>query len=404
MSFFSFNFNLNLIYVLIYWLFNISLQLLIDYKYEELFRLSKKNYAENEYIYIIFIIISNLMNGFLIIYVNCSTKKRSKVENTNNTKLIYRDPLKYRNRQFFLKLILISSIELFNLLSYFIFFSLFRDAKNDEVAHKGEKDIISFFDIIMRYIFSIFILKTKVYKHHLWSIYAIIIGFILIVPFDIMQFISEKDKNTVYSFIFIGISSLRSIFYPLLGTLIKTIYRDYYILPENLLFLMGIIESILIIIITLILFFSNVLKFELTFTFWNVFMSIIYTLINFIRQYIVAKIIYLFSSQSVSFLIISKSIAVGIKGIIDFFQSEEKNKVEFSFALIFGIISIFIIIMGTLVYDEIVIVNKFGLNLNVKRGIHERALSEVESAVDELEDDNSKSDANSELIDNNEIN
>ncbi len=400
MSFFSFNFNLNLIYVLIYWLFNISLQLLIDYKYEELFRLSKKNYAENEYIYIIFIIISNLMNGFLIIYVNCSTKKRSKVENTNNTKLIYRDPLKYRNRQFFLKLILISSIELFNLLSYFIFFSLFRDAKNDEVAHKGEKDIISFFDIIMRYIFSIFILKTKVYKHHLWSIYAIIIGFILIVPFDIMQFISEKDKNTVYSFIFIGISSLRSIFYPLIDTLIKTIYRDYYILPENLLFLMGIIESILIIIITLILFFSNVLKFELTFTFWNVFMSIIYTLINFIRQYIVAKIIYLFSSQSVSFLIISKSIAVGIKGIIDFFQSEEKNKVEFSFALIFGIISIFIIIMGTLVYDEIVIVNKFGLNLNVKRGIHERALTEVESAIDDLEDEDKK-DINVELIDDN---
>ena len=400
MSFFSFNFNLNLIYVLIYWLFNISLQLLIDYKYEELFRLSKKNYAENEYIYIIFIIISNLMNGFLIIYVNCSTKKRSKVENTNNTKLIYRDPLKYRNRQFFFKLILISSIELFILLSYFIFFSLFRDAKNDEVAHKGEKDIISFFDIIMRYIFSIFILKTKVYKHHLWSIYAIIIGFILIVPFDIMQFISEKDKNTVYSFIFIGISSLRSIFYPLLGTLIKTIYRDYYILPENLLFLMGIIESILIIIITLILFFSNVLKFELTFTFWNVFMSIIYTLINFIRQYIVAKIIYLFSSQSVSFLIISKSIAVGIKGIIDFFQSEEKNKVEFSFALIFGIISIFIIIMGTLVYDEIVIVNKFGLNLNVKRGIHERALTEVESAIDDLEDEDKK-DINVELIDDN---
>ena len=400
MSFFSFNFNLNLIYVLIYWLFNISLQLLIDYKYEELFRLSKKNYAENEYIYIIFIIISNLMNGFLIIYVNCSTKKRSKVENTNNTKLIYRDPLKYRNRQFFLKLILISSIELFNLLSYFIFFSLFRDAKNDEVAHKGEKDIISFFDIIMRYIFSIFILKTKVYKHHLWSIYAIIIGFILIVPFDIMQFISEKDKNTVYSFIFIGISSLRSIFYPLIDTLIKTIYRDYYILPENLLFLMGIIESILIIIITLILFFSNVLKFEFTFTFWNVFMSIIYTLISFIRQYIVAKIIYLFSSQSVSFLIISKSIAVGIKGIIDFFQSEEKNKVEFSFALIFGIISIFIIIMGTLVYDEIVIVNKFGLNLNVKIGIHERALTEVESAIDDLEDEDKK-DINVELIDDN---
>ena len=60
--------------------------------------------------------------------------------------------------------------------------------------------------------------------------------------------------------------------------------------------------------------------------------------------------------------------------------------------------------MGTLVYDEIVIINKFGLNLNVKRGIHERALSEVESAVEDLEDDN-KSDTNmDDLFDNNEIN
>ena len=73
------------------------------------------------------------------------------------------------------------------------------------MAHKGTKDIISFIDIIIRYIFSIFILKTKVYKYHLWSIFAIIIGFILVVPFDIAQIILEKDKNTVYSFIFICI-------------------------------------------------------------------------------------------------------------------------------------------------------------------------------------------------------
>jgi hypothetical protein len=340
------------------------------------------------------------MNGFLILYVNCSTKRKFKVENTRKSKLIYKDPLKYRNSYFFLKLILISLTELFVLLTYFIFFALIEDAQNDEVAHKGEKDIILFLDIIIRYILSILILKTKVYKHHLWSIYAIIIGFILIVPFDIVQFISEKDKNTVYSIIYIGVSSISSIFYPIRDTLIKMIYKDYYILPENLLFGMGIIQLVLIIIITLSLFFSNVLTFDLTFTFWNVFMLIIYILEHFIRQYIVAKIIYLFSSQSVSFLVISTSIAFGIKGIINFFQSDEKNRVEFSFALIFGIISIFIIVLGTLVYDEIVIINKFGLNLNVKRGIHERALTEVESAIDDLEDEDKK-DINVELIDDN---
>ena len=86
MSFFSFNFNLNLIYVLIYWFLNILFQLLIDYKYEELFRLSTKNYAENEYIYAIFIVLSNLMNGFLILYVNCSTKRKLKVDNNKKSK------------------------------------------------------------------------------------------------------------------------------------------------------------------------------------------------------------------------------------------------------------------------------------------------------------------------------
>ena len=42
--------------------------------------------------------------------------------------------------------------------------------------------------------------------------------------------------------------------------------------------------------------------------------------------------------------------------------------------------------MGTLVYDENIIVNKFGVNLNVKRGIYERSLTEVESTIGDLDD------------------
>ena len=386
MSVFSFNFNINLIYVLIYWILNIFLRILIDYKNEELFLISKENIAEDEYIFAIYNVISNLMNGFLILYVHYSTKRQLKVQNKNKTKLIYKNPLKRRNKFFYLKLILISCIELFNLLCYFIFFALVKYSKEEDISKKCEKDIITFIDIIIRYLFSIFMLKTKVYKHHLWSIFAIIFGFILIIPLDIIGIINEKDKNNVYSMIYIGILSFTAVLFPLRDTLIKKFYKDYYILPEKLLFFLGIIEIFLSSILTAALYFSQILIYKLTFTFWNVFMSLIFILINFVKQYIVAKIIYLFSSQSVSFLIISTTIAEGIEDIVDFFQNKDKNSVVFYFGLFFGIISIIIIFIGTMVYDEIIIVNKFGLNRNVKRGIHERALIEVESTLDDIDD------------------
>ena len=49
---------------------------------------------------------------------------------------------------------------------------------------KTEKDIKTLFDIITRYILSICFLKIKVFKHHKWSIIAIIFGFLLVVPID----------------------------------------------------------------------------------------------------------------------------------------------------------------------------------------------------------------------------
>ena len=62
MSLFSFHWNKNLIYVLIYWIINIFIRLSIYFGYEELFLISKNKTAQNEYIYIIYSVISNLLN------------------------------------------------------------------------------------------------------------------------------------------------------------------------------------------------------------------------------------------------------------------------------------------------------------------------------------------------------
>ena len=278
---------------------------------------------------------------------------------------------------------------------YFIFFLLV-DATNKDVSVKTEKDIKILLDIIIRYLFSIVILHIRVYKHHLLSICAIVIGFVLIVPIDIVQLYFDKIIKTGISLKYVALLSLRALFFPLEHTLIKKFYLNYYILPENLLFLMGIVQCIVLSILTIILITTKVFNDELNYDNLKIIMSIIYVLISFAKQYIALKIIYLLSSQSVSFLIISTSVAGSISNIISFFKREDKDEIPFYnyLGFFFGIFAIVIIIFGTLVYDEILIINKWGLNLNVKKGIHERSLSEIEENIEEVDDDDKLLDKN----------
>ena len=83
------------------------------------------------------------------------------------------------------------------------------------------------------------------------------------------------------------------------------------------------------------------------------------------------KIIYYFSSQSVSFLVISESVSGSILHIINFIRDEEKDNIEIML-VIMEIIGIIIIAFATLLYDEIIIINKWGLNENVKKVIIDR--------------------------------
>ena len=381
MSLFTINCNLNLIYVLIYWILEIFIRLAIYYNWEY-FTLSKKSQAENEYMFIIFPVFSKLLSGFLILYIKCSTNKKSKRKKELKTQLIYRKQTLKKTKYYYSKILFITSLEVFSFSLPFIFF-LIIETEREKVSNKTLWDINTFLDILVRYILSVNMLKIKAYKHHLWAIYGILIGFILVVPFDICNVYFQKNINTIYNFIYIGILSIRSITYPLEGTYIKKFFNSYYILPENLLFSIAIVEAIILLLITPILYFTKVLKFEFTFNVEVIIMIIVYILTTAVREYIFIKIIYLFSAQSVSFLIISQPIAYTIMDIIDFFLTENKSEIHIHYYISFPfqLIAIFIIIISTLVYDEIIIINKWGLNINVKKGIIERAQSDVRTSI-----------------------
>ena len=382
MSFLTINCNISFIYVLIYWLLEIFVRLIMYYKWEY-FKISD-DAAETEYMFLIYPSISKLFSGILIIYINCVVSKKSGYKNKNKVKLIYKNPIGKKTKYYYLKLLFISFLEILSYSFYFIFF-LFMKGENENISSKTAKDVFTLLDIIIRYILSIIILKIKIFKHHIWSIFAIIIGFFLIVPFDICDVYFEEEINNVVASIYIGVISLKSVFYPLENTYVKKFFNEFYVLPEYLLFSIGVVEVIIFLIITPILYALNVLKFNFNFGTEIVTMTIIYIFTKAVREYILIKFIYLFSSQFVAFLIISLPISGSIMDIINFIRTKDKSQIPV-YAYIsfpFELISLGFIIFGTLMYDEIIIVNKFGLNFNVKKGIIERALIDTKSTIPE---------------------
>ena len=87
-----------------------------------------------------------------------------------------------------------------------------------------------------------------------------------------------------------------------------------------MLFSISICEVIIVSIISAILYFLNVIKFDLMYNTGIIIGINIFILEMGVREYIIIKFIYLYSSQSVSFLIISQNIAVSLIDIINFIK------------------------------------------------------------------------------------
>ena len=148
-------------------------------------------------------------------------------------------------------------------------------------------------------------------------------------------------------------------------------------LPESFQFLRGIFEMVIIIVVTPILFFSFKLELDFHFGLEQIITMILYTIVLFIKAHLLIRVIYHFSSQSVSFLIISESFGGAIIEFIKEINNENKNAIDI-ILLFIKILGIVIILFTSLVYNEIIIINKWGLNKNVKEDIISRGQIEMQ--------------------------
>ena len=386
MSFLTISFDKQFIYVIIYWILEILL-IILKYYHENYFKIPK-NSIQREYLYVILTILGELLSGFLILYTKYTSKSQRIIEEKGNNKY-EKNELIFDSTQITMKsisktkIILICLIDFISRSLFWIVYSFYSLTDYDEtkIAFYSANDLQIAMDILIRYIFSILILKMKIHKHSIVSFIMISSGLIMLICTDmILCNYSPIEKSYGATMIYSGILMLRGFSIPYEHVLIKKMYDEYYIFPQYILFYRAQFETLIIIVLTPILFFSfySTSDFQFESSFMVYFILILYTLKGFINSYIRLKIIYRFSMQSVSFLYISLSLGCSIIKIIDYIKSSDKTT-EYTFLLIIEIIGILMIFTATLIYDEVIIINKWGLNEDVKVIISKRGETDSKS-------------------------
>ena len=386
MSLLSFNWDNHFIYAIIYWILEIMVRLgmYLRWKY---FRMSDSE-VENEYIYVVFLTIADLFAGFLVLYVKCTFQRQRQKKNSlikvKQTKTLvdkYYDNFKQnKNKNLIKRLLIICTLTYLSRSLYWISYAI-TGAKNEDVSHTLQKDVVNSIDIFMRCIFSIFILHIVIHRHRIVSMGGIIVGFCILLPADFILLSRDKTKKLGLTAGYVALLALRGLSIPFEDTLIKILYTENYLLPEKFMLFRGITVGVIIIVITPILYFSFGLTWKISFQAGNYVSSSIYIITSFVKSYFLLKIIFHFSSQSVSFLVISESVSGSVFQIIGFVKDKDKEAVEYILVTM-ELIGIFIIAFSTLIYDEVVIINKWELNRNVRKGIISRGEEEVVKSIE----------------------
>ena len=331
--------------------------------------ISKDNVLKNkEFLFSLLIHLSYLGGGLLYFI----SSLRTKTEQTRNEAITYRErsssSIRYifndasnKNKLYIFIILLIMSI----LLVLSTISGLYTVDK-----YVFEERLYYLFFIPL---FSKYILKIKIYSHQILSLLIAFVGLILLfIP--IMLVIREEDI-IINIIIFVT-----SIGFSLLLVLCKYLTHNYYMSPYLCILFIGIISITITIIGYLI--YSLIINHNLdiivdSFNFskieTNGYILGLYFLATFIfasiLQALTILIIYYFSP---TLFIVTDIISPLLTWIVDSIQNGETTT-----NIILKSLGFSIVFFSSLIYNEIIICNFFGLNINTKKCIEERQKEEL---------------------------
>ena len=230
-------------------------------------------------------------------------------------------------------------------------------------------------------IFSKIILKENIFYHQKLSIGLSFLGFIFIDIFKIIKLDKSDIRNNIINIIY-------ALTYSLAWILMKDLTENYYMFPFSCLFYVGIIKLILIIIFNIIYSFYKSKDLSIV---TDDFKSLEIMLCSYLLLKLIFGIIYAISMiltiyyLSPMMLIVADIINIIISSIYEtIINKGEKDK------LIIYYIGCFILLIGSLIYNEIIILNFCGLNKNTTKYINKRQKKEILLLLKKDNDSNSE--------------
>ena len=313
-------------------------------------------------LYVAILIIGDLSAGILVIItkvrMNPLKEKKKLPKSKNNYELIYTDLSKKKNKHLYI--LLISVLDFLGRCSEFFFFLFISSEKLDVLQTAW---LISI-DVFSRAIFCYYILKIKLERHHTLSIILCSVGFIIMAYFGIRTVDFDKSNEWIY----LLFCFFRKILFALEDIFNKILLTNKFLLPHFLMFWRGLTNLIIFLIMILIFYWTSIIDFT-NYKYLNltnaleITRKIILIIFSFGKTFSVFKIIDIFTPQHVGFVNVVYCLIEFVKYII------KQNKIDDIIHFIFDIISFIVIILGTLIFNEMIIINAFGLNDNTKSGI-----------------------------------
>ena len=245
-------------------------------------------------------------------------------------------------------------------------------------------------DYVMDWVIGIYIISTIIfckyinkemnfYRHQKASILLTSISFSLLTFVDAYSIIKE-DKHIKFSYklFYILLYVLRSIFFPLINSISKNLMNQF-LTPIKLIFWEGVFEAILLALSLPILYFSQIFKlgnfnFDTETLLIFIFVKIGYIIICYVRNLMVLKIINYFNPTYL-FCMIS------INSFISFVAHLIMNKNDSIYHdsiwfFILDCISLIILSLSALLYNEILIIHICGLNDKIMNQLEDIARNE----------------------------
>ena len=320
--------------------------------------------------------VADLLSGFLVLYTYISSRSdkketivKKKSKNVIQYDLIYNDLSIRENKYSFI--LLISFLEFIGRFSDFFFYLIL----NINRIRDGEITWLISIDILSRIVFSNLILKSKIYNHHILSIILTILG---LCSMSAGAFIIIKDTELSNWPYFISLA-IKFVILSLEDVINKLLLTDKFLLPQSLMFLRGLFNSIMFVLFILFIYLMKFMDFSFNINdsksniYIQISLIIVYTFFAFLRSFSVIKIIDIFSPQHVSFI----NVIFYLFRLLNCRINSKDN-----IALIINdSLCLFIIAFSTLVFNEILIIKACGLDENTKNGFLEKEKKEKEDII-----------------------